>query len=92
MLPALRYGWLMGAPLSPAMEGVFEGHRRSSRAVLLCFHVAARLSKGPGVVGKRAAWSVMRRMPIELIEKILLLAELEIAESLHRPLRAQISV
>jgi hypothetical protein len=86
MLPALLYGWIMGAPLSQTMQEVFKARRQSTRAVLLCFHVAARLSQGWGVVAQRAAWSAMQRMPMELIEEILILAELEIPESLGQGL------
>jgi hypothetical protein len=86
MWTALRYGGLMGAPVSPAMEELFEAKRRSTCAVLLCFHVATGLSQGEGAVEQLAAWSGMRRMPMELIEKILVFAELEIPESLRRAL------
>jgi hypothetical protein len=86
MWQSLRYGGFMGAPLSPAMEEMFRAQRRSTRGVLLSFHVATRLSQGWGVAVRRAAWSAMGRMPMELIEKILILAELEIPESLRRGL------
>jgi hypothetical protein len=48
MWRALQYGWAMGAPLTPAMEEVFKAKRAATRATLLCFHVAARLSQGTG--------------------------------------------
>jgi hypothetical protein len=86
MLSALRYGWAMGAPLTPVMEEVLAAQRMSTHAVLLCFHVATGLSQGEGSVEQRAAWSAMGRVPMELIEEILILAELEIPELLHRGL------
>jgi hypothetical protein len=86
MWQSLRYGGFMGAPWSPAMEEMFRAQRRSTRAVLLCFHVATRLSQGWGVAAQRAAWSGMRHVPMELIEEILVLAELEIPESIRRAL------
>jgi hypothetical protein len=86
MYTALLYGALMGAPLSPAMEDMFKTQRKSTCAVLLCFHVATGLSQGEGSEEQRAAWSCMGRIPLGVIEKILLLADLEIPESLRRGL------
>jgi hypothetical protein len=48
MWRAVRYGSLFGAPLTPVMQEVFKSKRRSTRATLLCFHVATRLSRGEG--------------------------------------------
>jgi hypothetical protein len=52
MWSAFEYCWFMGAPLTPAMENLLRANRslarRSTRAVLLCFHVATRLSRGDG--------------------------------------------
>jgi hypothetical protein len=92
MLKALRYGWAMGAALTPTMERVLEDQRRSTRAVLLCFHAATRLSRGAGNVEQGIAWAVMGAIPIELIEKMLVLADLEIPESLHCTLPRERSV
>jgi hypothetical protein len=89
MWTALLYGGLMGAPVSPAMEELFEAKRRSTCAVLLCFHVATGLSQGEGSLEQRAAWSAMGGVPMELIEMILIFASLEIPESLHRGLPAK---
>ncbi len=86
MWEALRYGWAMGAPLTPAMEEVFAAQRSSTRAVLLSFHVALRLSQGKGASKQKAAWKGMARMLIDLIEEILVLAGLEIPELVRRPL------
>jgi hypothetical protein len=86
MLSALRYGWVMGAPLTSVMEEVFVDQRRSTRGLLLSFHVAARLSQGEGSGERRAAWSAMGAVPVELIENILVLADFEIPESLRRGL------
>jgi hypothetical protein len=67
------------------MEEMFRAQRMSTRAVLLCFHGATRLSQGEGTVEQQAAWSAMGAVPQELIEDILVLGELEIPESLgHR--------
>ncbi len=112
MYKVLRYGALMGAPLSPAMEEMIKSQRESTRAVLLCFHMATGLSQregreeqvaawsymglllrlrgaiglsqGEGSEEQRAAWSCMGRIPLGVIENILLLADLEIPESFRR--------
>jgi hypothetical protein len=68
------------------MEAFFKAQRCSTRTVLLSFKVATRLSQGEGAVEQLAAWSAMGGMPMELIEKILVFAELEIPESLRRAL------
>jgi hypothetical protein len=144
MWKVLGYGSAYGAPVTPVME---EGaaKRRSTRALLLSFHVAARLSrvertrdntpasgmcrgeetqnntaaagtrqpgeatrdKGAGssacrregtqnkriALGtcgregsraQRAGWASMGCVPIEVIEKITVLAGFEVSESLHR--------
>ncbi len=118
MWRALQYGWVMGAPLTPAMADVFKSKRAATRATLLCFHVAARMSQGTGSLSqgtgslsqgtaslgqgtgsltqgtgslsdeegtsRRAVWAGMGRVPIELLEKILVYAGFEIYESLRR--------
>ncbi len=87
MWSCLWYGWGMGAPLTPAMEKVVTVGRAATRATLLCFGAATRLSQGDGKPpGHRAASAAMDRMPIELLEKIILLADFEMSESLHRRL------
>jgi hypothetical protein len=71
------------------MEEMFKSQRQSTRAVLLCFHVATRLSQVhhvEGSEGQRAAWTCMGRIPLGVIEKVLLLADLEIPESVRRGL------
>jgi hypothetical protein len=83
MWAALRYGAAMGAPLTPVMEQVFRAKRAATRTALLCFHVAHRLSRKGGHRKKRAAWAGMGAMPIEVIEKILVLGGFEISESLY---------
>jgi hypothetical protein len=89
MWKPLWYGWGLGAPLTPAMEKVVTARRVTTRATLLCFGLAARLSRGEGGPPEhRAAWAAMGRMPRELLEKILLLADCEIPESLRRGLPA----
>jgi hypothetical protein len=86
MWASLRYGWARGAPLTPAMERLFRAKRAATRETLLCFHVSSRMGRGEGSRQKLAAWAAMGRMPIELIEKILLLAKLEVPESIHHTL------
>jgi hypothetical protein len=167
MRRVLRYGWAMGAPLTPGMEEVFRAHRAATRTTLLCFHVAERLGRGTrslsqetgsltqgigalgqgtgsltertgsraqgtvsrtqgpgflfqesgplsqgtrsfgqgtacepqgtgslgqGISKQTAVWSAMGRMPIELVEQILLHAELELPETLRRQLPTERSV
>jgi hypothetical protein len=92
MYKAMRYASCLGAPVTPSMEKIFGDERATTRAVLLSFHVAARLSQGKGRKKQRAAWGGMARMPAELIEKVLVHAELEIPESLRRSLPLQRSV
>jgi hypothetical protein len=92
MWAAVRYGAYMGAPLSPAAYAVFRVKRAATRAVLLCFHVAGRLIRETRIGRKRAAWAGMGRVPPELIEKVLIHADLEIPESIRRGLPVQCSV
>jgi hypothetical protein len=86
------YGAYMGAPFTPVVHEVFRFKRIATRAVLLCFHVAGRLSRETQTGRKRAAWAGMGRMPPELIEKVLVDADLEIPESIGRGLPVQSSV
>jgi hypothetical protein len=86
MLEALWYGWFMGAVMSPPLADMFMARCRATRAVLCCFHVATRLSQVEGTPKLKAAWAGMGAVPIVLIEKILLYAELEIIESLRHSL------
>jgi hypothetical protein len=92
MWEALRYGWELGAPVTPLMEKVFEAKRRATRAVLSCFHAVSTLSQGEVTPQQKAAWSVMGRVPLELMDKILLHADLEIPESLRHGLPRSQSV
>jgi hypothetical protein len=92
MWRAVRYGSCMGAPVTPFMVKLFKAERVKTRAVLLCFHVAPRLSGQEGSDKQRVAWDGMGRMPIELIEEILVHADLEIAESVRRRLPPRRSV
>jgi hypothetical protein len=89
----LQYGWAMGAPLTPAMEAVFGAKRAATRATLLCFGVAARLSRGKEASPRQGgAWAVMGRMPIELVEKIVVHADFETRDTLHRQRGRECSV
>ncbi len=92
MWDALRYGWTMGAALPPAMVHEFESRRAATRAVLLCFSVAARRSPESVSREQAAAWSAMGRVSMELTEQILLRANLEIPESMFRGLPRHCSV
>jgi hypothetical protein len=91
MWTALMYGVVHGAPVPSVVKDVLRAQRSATRAVLLSFCVAARLSAGEGAQGQKAAWAVMGRVPIELIEKILVLADLEVTESVRRPLEPVIT-
>ncbi len=72
--------------MSPVFEDLFRAQRGATRAVLCCFHVATRLSQGEGTEERKAAWAGMGAVPVELIEKILVLGELETDVSLHHRL------
>ncbi len=52
---ALRYGWVMGAPVTPVMEAAFSAQRTATRATLLCFHVASR-RRQVGRADEQGAW------------------------------------
>ncbi len=85
MRDALHYAWAMGAPLTPVMEELFDAKRAGTRATLLCFHVAMGLSQMAGSSSEqRDAWAGMGRVPLELIERILVDAEYEITDALRR--------
>jgi hypothetical protein len=75
-----------GAPVPSVVKDALKAQRSATRAVLLSFRVAARLSAGEGARGQKAAWAVMGCVPIELIEKILVLAQVEVTESVRQPL------
>jgi hypothetical protein len=49
MWKALMYGSVMGAPVTPGIEELLMAKRAATRAVLLSFHAADRLSRGRGV-------------------------------------------
>jgi hypothetical protein len=86
MRQTLMYGAIHGAPVTPAAAEVLRAQRRATQAVLHSFHAAARLGKGEGSPEQRAAWAVMGCVPFQLVENILVFADLEITESLHRSL------
>jgi hypothetical protein len=44
----LLYGWVNGAPVTPAVKEVCKAKRAATRATLLSFYVASRLSRGEG--------------------------------------------
>jgi hypothetical protein len=76
--------------VTPAAVETFGAQRSATRAVLLGIHAGTRLSKGgPGTADDRASMGWVGRVPIELAEKILLLADVEISELLHNSLPAK---
>jgi hypothetical protein len=93
MESVLQYGWAMGSPVTPAMEEVLKAKRAATRATLLCFGVASRRSREKGTSPRqRAACALMAPVPVELVEKMVILAEFEIPETLHRALPRERSV
>jgi hypothetical protein len=93
MWQALRYGWAMGAPVPPALEAAFTAKRAATRATLLCFRVAAKLSDAEETASEQGAtWAAMGRVPPELIEKIVVHADFEIPDTLRRSLPTERSV
>lgn len=86
MFKTLLYGWYRGAPVPPAFEAEFKAMRAATRATLLCFHVASRLSEDEGSLGEHSeAWCVMGRMKLDLIGEILIHADFEIKDTFRRP-------
>jgi hypothetical protein len=79
----LMYGAAHGAPVTYLVVDMMKAQRSAACAVLLSFHAASRLSLGEGAAEQRAAWAVMGRVPAEIVETILGLADLEISKSLH---------
>ncbi len=93
MSRVLQYGWAMGAPLTPAIEEVFRAKRAATRSTILCFKAAARLSREVGISPRqRAALAVMGRMPIEMVETILMHADFETEHTLRRSRASDCSV
>jgi hypothetical protein len=81
----LQYGWAMGAPLTPAMEELFMAKRAATRSMLLSLTAAARLSKKEGISSQqRAAWDVMGRVPLELVEKVFVRTDFETEDTFGR--------
>jgi hypothetical protein len=66
MYGAMWYASCLGASVTPTMEKTFRDRRTARVAVLLSFHVAARLSQGQGRKKQRAAWGGMACMPPDL--------------------------
>jgi hypothetical protein len=87
MWKVLRYGWGVGAPLTPPIEEAFKAKRAATRAVLICFHIGAKLSQEEGTsLEERSPSGPMGRVPPELIEDILVHADFEIRQSLRHSL------
>jgi hypothetical protein len=89
MFDVLRWGHACGAPVTPDIKYLIRAARGATRAVLLSFHGAPRVRRGEGTRAHRAAWASMQAVPPELIEDILLTAEMEIPESVGRSLFAK---
>jgi hypothetical protein len=77
---AFRYGAVHGAPVTPELRQLFWMKRQRTRMVLCCFKAAARLSQGPGSTQQLDDWAAMAALPSEVVQKILILAHLEIPE------------
>ncbi len=75
----LRYGQLHGAPVPESVGWLFQERQERAREVMLCFHSAARLSKGGGEQARM--WGVMADVPVDVVYIILVKAELEIEET-----------
>lgn len=86
---ALRYGSVYGAPVTPNVQKLFERKRLRTHAVLCCFKAAQRRS-APRDQKQMRTWAIMAALPSALVEEILILADLEIPESVmrRRPLQA----
>jgi hypothetical protein len=80
----LMYGAARRAPVTRIVVEMLKTRRSAACSVLLSFHAASRLGQGEGTPEDRAAWALMGRMPSELVSKILVHADLEMSESLHR--------
>jgi hypothetical protein len=90
VLKAMQYGWMKGAPLTPAMEALFRAKRAATRATLLCFHVATALSsKAETPPELRTSFAAMGRFPMDLIDILLKEADLETEDTLCRSLPAR---
>jgi hypothetical protein len=89
MYNVLRWGHACDAPVPPSVEDAIKAKRSSTRAVLLSFHAARRLSRGEDAGDNRAVWAGMHAVPPELTEKFLLQADLEIPESIGKALFAR---
>jgi hypothetical protein len=93
MWQALRYGWAMGAPVTPAVEAAFRGKRAATCATLLCFRVAAKLGLAEETASEHGpTWAVMGRVPPELVEKVVVHADFEIPDTVRRGLPTARSV
>ncbi len=81
---ALRYGWALGAPVTPAAQRMFAQKTRHSRAVLCCFYTAGRLSEAAACPKQKGVWAAMAAVPSALVENIIVFADLDIPESMIR--------
>ncbi len=75
----MRYAELHGAPLPESAGWVFRERRERAREMLMCFHGAARLSKGEGEHAH--LWGLIADVPVDLLYIILVAAELEMEET-----------
>jgi hypothetical protein len=77
---AMRFCKDLGAPLPPTGEAHLETVRKRTREVLFSFHAATRLAEANMEHGP--ALSAMGAVPLDLIHRILVLAGLELNESM----------
>jgi hypothetical protein len=75
----LRYGQLHGAPLPESVGWLFQERRKRAREAMLCFHCAARLSRGGGE--HAGLWGLMGKVPMDVVYIILVKADLELEET-----------
>ncbi len=66
-------------------SGETAAHARGAPLLQSCFKAAARVSQGPGSPEQLDAWAGMAAIPSELVQKILILADLEIWETMAPP-------
>jgi hypothetical protein len=79
--PVLLLAAQMGAPLTHRMQRMLEDVRRRAQSLVLCFHRAARLSRGHGPAARK--WDSMGGVPDEIVQTIATLARVSIVARDH---------
>lgn len=82
LFKAMRYGSLHGAPVTRPLKKHFRWKQQRTHALLCCFKAAARLTQRAGAAGALAS---MGAVPTEVVELIVVLADLEIPEIVMKP-------